>query len=223
MLSIPSPPIPAVRGGARARAPAILGAVLALLIGLLAALALRAPAGPGQASPAGPGQASPAGPSGLASAAFPPGPGLSPPGAQPTTGAVPGPRAAVTARLHEILRIREQAFGRRDTRLLETVYTADCPCLRSGRAAIARLLADRAVWRGRSVAVEIGGLRRVAERMWIAVALFSSRPFRIEREDGTLVRAVPAGRQRYRFLLVQPPSAGALLLGDAALLQGDGP
>jgi len=108
-------------------------------------------------------------------------------------------------------------------RLLETVYTADCPCLRSGRAAIARLLADRAVWRGRSVAVEVGGLRRVTERMWIAVALFSSRPFRIEREDGALIRAVPAERQRYRFVLVQPVPTGALLLGDASLLQGDGP
>jgi hypothetical protein len=211
-------PRPAVRRGARARAPTVLGATLALLIGL-AALALRAPAGPAPASPAGPASA-PASPI-PGSPALPPEPGSPRPAVSPLTG--PDSHTGVAARLREILRVREEAFGRRDTRLLETVYTADCPCLRSGRAAIARLLADRAVWRGRAVAIEVDSLQRVTERMWIAVALFSSRPFRIEREDGTLVRAVPAERQRYRFVLVRPAPSGQWLLGDASLLDGGWP
>lgn len=217
MSSIEDEPSPAARRAARARAPTLLGAALALLIGL-AALALRAPAGPDHLD----------GPNSLnrndlngPSPASPPATGSPRSAATPSTGL--DARAGVAARLREILGIREQAFARRDIRLLETVYTADCTCLRSGRAAIARLLVDRAVWRGRVIAVEPLSLERLTERMWIVIALFSSRAFRIEREDGTLVRAVAAERQRYRFLLVQPEPGGQWLLGDASLLEGGEP
>ncbi|HZD74059.1 MAG TPA: hypothetical protein VE776_09285 [Actinomycetota bacterium] len=216
MLSIQSQPSAAARRGARARAATVVGAALALLIGL-AALALRIPARPERASPALAVSSDPGSP-----APVPPAePGSPRPAASSPTGS--STRSDVAARLREILRIREAAFGRRDMRLLETVYAADCPCLLSGRAAIARLLADRAVWRGRAVAVEVSSLQRVTERMWIAVALFSSGPFRIEREDGALVRAVPAERQRYRLVLVRPAPTGQWLLGDASLLQGGAP
>lgn len=216
MSSIEDEPSPDARRAARARAPTLMGAALALLIGL-AALALRAPAGPNHLN--GPNSLDRNGLNGSSPA--PPAIGSPGPTATPPTG-LDG-RADVVARLREILGVREQAFARRDVRLLETVYTVDCTCLRSGRAAIARLLADRAVWRGRAVAVEPLSLERLTERIWIAVALFSSRPFRIEREDGTLIRSVAAERQRYRFLLVQPVPGGQWLLGDASLLEGGEP
>jgi hypothetical protein len=217
MSSIDDEPSPAAGRAARARAPTLLGAALALLIGL-AALALRAPAGPDHLD--GPNSRNRNDLNGP-SPASPPATGSPRSAATPSTGL--DARAGVAARLREILGIREQAFARRDIRLLETVYTADCSCLRSGRAAIARLLVDRVVWRGRAIAVEPLGLERLTERMWIVVALFSSRAFRIEREDGTLIRAVAAERQRYRFLLVRPGPGGQWLLGDASLLEGGGP
>jgi hypothetical protein len=239
MSSIEDQPNPAPRRGARAapasgawaRAPTALVAALVLLIGLVA-LALRppSPSSPVSSSPelsGPPGPSSPVTPSpalsgspGSGSAASPPEPGA--PGPATAGSSASGSRAALAARLRQILDVREQAFGRRDMDLLETVYTADCPCLHSGRAAIARLLADRAVWRGRAVAVDVTSLERLSDRVWAAVALFSSRPFRIEREDGTLIRAVPAERHHYRFVLAQPTPAGPWLLGDASLLEAGG-
>ena len=208
---------PAARLGARARAPTALGVALGLLA-LLVVLALRPPAGPGHT-----GRDSPARPAERSRPAAPSQPGSPRPAATPETPA--DPRAAITARLKEILRVREEAFGRRDLRLLETVYTADCPCLLSGRAAIARLLTDGAVWRGRAVTVEVTGLERLSDRVWVAVVLFSSRGFRIEREDGGLIRAVPAERGRYRLVLARPVPGGPWLVGDTAPLPlvGGGP
>jgi len=151
MPSIKLQPGHAARLGARARAPAVLGAALALLIAL-AVLALRAPAGPEHAPPAVPvGSTFP--PADRTSPAVPSEPGSPGPAATPRARA--DPRTAITARLRQILRVREGAFAQRDMRLLETVYTADCPCLRSARAAIARLLTDGAVWRGRAMTVEV--------------------------------------------------------------------
>jgi hypothetical protein len=213
MPSIHDQPGPGTRGGARARAPTILGVALALvLLAALAALTLRSPPSADQAAPVPPPEQT--------SPTAPLEPGSPQPAAPPLT--APESSADVAARLRHILQVREEAFGRRDMRLLETVYTADCPCLRSGRAAIARLLTDRAVWRGRAIAVEVSGVDRVSERIWVAVARFSSRPFRIEREDGALIRAAPAERQRYRFVLVRSVD-GRWLLGDALLLDGAGP
>jgi hypothetical protein len=216
---------PAARLGARASAPTVLGVALALLAALtvLVVLALRPPAGPGHAgrdSPALPAERSRPAPD-RTTPATPSQPGSPRPAATPQAPA--DPRAAITARLREILRVREEAFGRRDMRLLETVYTADCPCLLSGRAAIARLLTDGAVWRGRAVTVEVTGLERLSDRMWVAVVLFSSRGFRIEREDGGLIRAVPAERRRYRLVLARPVPGGPWLAGDTAPLEGESP
>jgi hypothetical protein len=130
----------------------------------------------------------------------------------------PGVRAGLASRLEEILRVREQAYARRDATLLDTVYTVDCACLRSGRAAIARLLADHAVWRGRSASVRVERLSRVNDSLWIALAVLRRGAFRIEREDGALIAAEPAARQRYRFALVRP-GPGRWLLGHASLVQ----
>lgn len=129
-----------------------------------------------------------------------------------------GDRADLATRLGDILRLREQAYARRDAAMLDTIYTWDCACLRSGRVAIARLLADHAVWRGRSVSVRVERLSRVNSSLWIALAVLRRNAFRIEREDGALLRAVPAARQRYRFALVRA-GAGAWLLGHASLIE----
>jgi hypothetical protein len=127
-----------------------------------------------------------------------------------------GLRADLATRLGDILRLRERAYARRDGTILDSISTWDCACLRSGRAAIARLLADHAVWRGRSVSVRVERLSRVNDSLWIAVAVLRRSAFRIEREDGTLLRAVPAARQRYRFALVWADRAW--LLGHASLI-----
>jgi hypothetical protein len=130
----------------------------------------------------------------------------------------PDVQAILAARLGEILRAREQAFARRDPRVLDTIYTADCACLRGGRAAIARLLADHAVWRGRSVSVRVERLSRRNDSLWIALAVLRRDAFRIEREDGALIRAEPTARQRYRFALVRS-RGGVWLLGHASLVE----
>jgi hypothetical protein len=141
-------------------------------------------------------------------------------GAEGDTAASPAARARaeLPGRLDEILRVREAAFARRDAGLLATVYTADCACLRSGRQAIARLRADHAVWRGRSISVRVEELSRVDDALWIALAVLRRSAFRIEGEDGGLISAEPAARQRYRFALARSP-AGTWLLGHASLIE----
>ena len=138
------------------------------------------------------------------------------PGRPEATAAVA--RAELPARIQEILQVREEAFARRDAGLLATVYTADCACLRSGREAIVQLRADQAVWRGRSVSVRVERLSRVNDSLWIALALLRRSAFRIETEDGDLISAEPAVRQRYRFALARTP-AGTWLLGHASLVE----
>ena len=127
-------------------------------------------------------------------------------------------RAELPGRLSEILRIREVAFARRDAGLLATIYTADCACLRSGRQVIARLRADHAVWRGRSISVQVEELSRLDDALWIALAVLRRSAFRIEAEDGTLISVELAARQRYRFALARSP-AGTWLLGHASLVE----
>jgi hypothetical protein len=154
------------------------------------------------------------GPAGRVAAAGRPGTGAGPDGAASPADA----HGNLASRLDEILRLRERAYARRDATLLDAIYTADCACLRGGRAAIARLLADHAVWRGRSVSVRVEGLSRVSDSLWIAVAVLRRGAFRIEREDGTLLSAEPAARQRYRFALVRTGTR-TWLLGHASLVE----
>jgi hypothetical protein len=52
------------------------------------------------------------------------------------------------------------------------------------------------------------------------VALFSSKPFRIETEQGSLVREQPAERIRYRFLLMRVTPGKPRLLGNVSILKG---
>ncbi len=130
------------------------------------------------------------------------------------------PKAEVVARLQEILKVREEALQRRDASLFDEIYTTDCSCLQSGRAAIAELLKKHVVWKGRSVSIQVEDASRVSQRLWLLVAVFDSRAFRIETEGGKLIRLVPYEHQRYRFALAKPEGSSDWLLGAAALLNG---
>ena len=109
--------------------------------------------------------------------------------------------AEVVTRLHEIIAVREQAFRSRDASLLDDVYASDCSCLRAGRKAIAALKKEKVEWKGRSIEIEIESAKRMNSRLWEVVGRLISKQFRIETEEGVLVRVVPAERLRYRFLL----------------------
>jgi hypothetical protein len=129
-------------------------------------------------------------------------------------------RTAVVARLQEILEVREQAFRERDEDLFDDVYTSDCSCLRAGRSAIAALKKERVRWQGRSTSIEVHSARSINDKLWEVVALFISDSFRIETEEGTLVRQAPAERIRYRFLLVRSSDEGSWRLGSASPVEG---
>jgi hypothetical protein len=156
------------------------------------------------------------------SAAGPPGPDLragdavEPPVGGQTTAI---DKRALSERLLAILRARERAYAERDAAVLDSVYAVDCPCLRTGRAAIARLRADDAVWRGRSFSLRVERLSRVNDSLWIAIAVLRWDSFRIEREDRGLLRSVPTARERYRFALVRPAGSADWLLGHASLVE----
>jgi hypothetical protein len=132
----------------------------------------------------------------------------------------PDSKSEVIDRLREILQIRERAIKERDASLFDEVYTSNCPCLRAGRAAIAALNRENILWTNRSISIEVQSTKRISERLWEVVALFVSDPFRIETEEGRLVREAPAERIRYRFLLVRTSDEEPWRLGGASPLEG---
>jgi len=138
--------------------------------------------------------------------------------ASPTTTMI-DTQTEVVARLREIIRVREEAFARRDPNLFDQVYSDDCPCLEAGRKAIAALVRANVVWKGRSVSVLVQSTERINDQLWEVVGLFSSQPFRIETEEGALIRRAPAERIRYRFLLFRPAKGEQWLLGNASVLK----
>jgi hypothetical protein len=152
-------------------------------------------------------------------------PSLSPESSVPQTTASPttttiDTETEVVARLREIMRVREEAFARRDASLFAQVYTSDCPCLKAGRDAIAALTKENVVWKGRSVSIQVQSTQRISDRLWEVVAIFTSKPFRIETEDGALIRTASAERITYRFLLFRPSDGEQWLLGNASVLKG---
>jgi hypothetical protein len=138
----------------------------------------------------------------------------------PSGTTTPDSKNVVVARLQEILEVREQAFRERNEGLFDDVYTSNCSCLRAGRSAIAALKKENVRWQGRSISIEVQSAESINKKLWEVVALFISDPFRIEREDGTLVRQAPAERVRYRFLLVRSSNEDSWRLGSASPVQG---
>jgi hypothetical protein len=128
----------------------------------------------------------------------------------------PNPESEVVASLREIIQIRERAFRDRDASLFDDVYTSDCSCLQAGREAINALQREKVVWKDRSVSINVQSVDNINDNLWEVVAIFISDSFRIESEDGSLVREAPPERQRYRFLLTR--SAGSWRLGNASLV-----
>jgi hypothetical protein len=150
---------------------------------------------------------------------LPPQPSAAATTAAPTTTTI-DTKTEVVARLREILRVREEAFASRDASLFDQVYTSDCPCLKAGRDAIAALVKENVVWKGRSISILVQSTQRINDRLWEVVAVFTSKPFRIETEDGALIRTASAERITYRFLLFRPSEGEQWLLGNASVLKG---
>jgi hypothetical protein len=195
----PAPPPPTPRGPSRATWIAAIATALLVVVAVAAFLMTR---GDGKAvgSPS-------------------PEPSVPPTTVSPTTTTL-DTETEVVARLREILRVREEAFARRDASVFDQVYTSDCPCLKAGREAIAALVRENVVWRGRSVSIRIQSARRINNQLWEVVANFTSKPFRIETEEGALIRSASAEHITYRFLLFKPADRKQWLLGNASVLKG---
>jgi hypothetical protein len=125
-------------------------------------------------------------------------------------------RTELVSRLREILRMREDAYHRRDPGVLKDIYTVDCPCLKSDSNAIRELLAKRYVWVGGTTTIQVRRLERVSNQQWIIIATFTSESLRIETESGSLVRSEPRGTELFQFVLAMPPDSEQWLLGRAS-------
>jgi len=143
--------------------------------------------------------------------------------AEPGTSAAPAttadPRSEIVARLQQILRVRGRAIETRNPRLLESIYTVDCPCLQGDSDLIRQLRRDHLIWRGVRVSLQIEGVEPVNDRLWTVNALVTASPFRIEKESGEVVREMPRGRELSRFALTRPAGAEEWLLGHASLIE----
>lgn len=132
----------------------------------------------------------------------------------PTTTAV-GTRAEVIERLRTILGIRDKAFRERNARILEDVYTVDCPCLEGDRNAIKELESNNYRMVGGATSIRIRRASQVSAQLWLVVADFRSAPLRIEAEGKRLIREEPGGSDRFQFALAKPADSSEWLLGRA--------
>lgn len=131
----------------------------------------------------------------------------------PTTAV--GTRAEVIERLRTILGIRDKAFRERDAKILEDVYTVDCPCLEGDRNAIKELESNNYRMVGGATSIRIRRASQVSAQLWLVVADFRSAPLRIETEDERLIREEPGGSDLFQFALAKPADSSEWLLGRA--------
>jgi hypothetical protein len=129
-----------------------------------------------------------------------------------TTGDI---RAEVVGRLRKILEIRDQAFRDRSPKILNDVYTEDCPCLEGDKNAIQELIHNDYHIVGGATSVRIREVNQVSERLWLVVADFRSAPLRIEAEDNRLVREEAGGSDLFQFALSRRSESTEWLLGRA--------
>ena len=125
----------------------------------------------------------------------------------------------LVSRLEEILATREEAYRNRDPRILNEIYTVDCPCRTSDSNAIRELIKENYVWVGGETSIQVRRTKQVSERMWIIVADFRSGALRIETESGSLIRKEPQGQDLFEFVLAKPPGSTRWLLGRAAAFE----
>jgi hypothetical protein len=121
-------------------------------------------------------------------------------------------------RLHEIFRIRDQAIQTRNARILDDIYTIDCPCLKGDQTLIRNLRKEGLVWRGVKVSLDIKEVKQVNDRLWTVSAQVTTSSFDIRRESGGLVRRVPSGREHSRFALSRPVGEQDWMLGHASVI-----
>jgi hypothetical protein len=124
-------------------------------------------------------------------------------------------RTEVIERLRKILGIRDKAFRERDAKVLEKVYTVDCPCLEGDRNAIQELVANNYHIVGGGTSIRIHRASQVSSQLWLIVADFRSAPLRIEAEDRRLIREEPGGSDLFQFALARPAGSSEWLLGRA--------
>jgi hypothetical protein len=129
-----------------------------------------------------------------------------------TTGDI---RAEVVGRLRKILEIRDQAFRDRSPKILNDVYTEDCPCLEGDKNAIQELIDNDYHIVGGATSVRIREVNQVSERLWLVVADFRSAPLRIEAKGNRLVREETGGSDLFQFALSRPSESTEWLLGRA--------
>jgi hypothetical protein len=124
-------------------------------------------------------------------------------------------RTEVIGRLRKILGIRDRAFRERDAKVLEKVYTIDCPCLEGDRNAIEELVANNYHMVGGATSIRVRRASQVSASLWLVVADFRSAPLRIEAEDKRLIREEPGGNDLFQFALAKPDGSSEWLLGRA--------
>lgn len=126
----------------------------------------------------------------------------------------------LVARLREILAERSRAYRIRDPRVLDGIYTVDCPCLESDGNAIRELISEDYIWVGGETSIQVRHIERVTARMRIIIADFSSKPLRIETKSGRLVRRESENRSLFQFVLAKPTGSRQWLLGRASSYSG---
>jgi hypothetical protein len=129
------------------------------------------------------------------------------------------PRAEIVARLREILRIRDKAFRDRDAKILNNIYTSDCPCLEGDRNAIRELQTKNYNIVGGATSIRVRRVERVSGRLWLVIADFRSAPVRVESEEEELIREEPAGSDLFQFAMSKPTDSNEWLLGRAMAYQ----
>lgn len=143
---------------------------------------------------------------------------------QPSTEALPtsttqNTRVEVIERLREILRIRDEAFRKRNPEILRDVYTTDCPCFEGDRNAIKELTDNDYHVVGGATSIQVREASQVNGKLWLITADFRSAPLRIEIQDRRLIREEPRGSDLFQFALSRPSGSSDWLLGRATAYQ----
>jgi hypothetical protein len=125
----------------------------------------------------------------------------------------------VVGRLIEIFRVRDRAIQTRNARLLEGLYTPDCPCLEGDKELIRKLRQEQLVWRGIKVSLDVQKVERINDQLWTVNALVTTSPFEIVKESGTPLRRIPQGQEVSRFALARPIGQQDWLLGQASVIE----
>jgi hypothetical protein len=128
------------------------------------------------------------------------------------------PRDEIVSRLEEIMKVREEAYRFRDTEMLRTIYSEDCPCLASDERAINELVDRNRIWTGIATSIDARSIERISEHLWIVTAVFRSSSLQIKTEDGELIHTEQGGSDLFQFTLVKPRGAHHWLLGLATIV-----